>query len=122
MSFRERQRSLSTAFVSWRCCERRDMPAAQRSLVFRPPGTGWARSHAQNPFAEDRGCGLARIHFACRDEQNRSRGAAIDVSWDALAEARLPATIEPRMTLDLGELGAFDDAGAMPHSAVAVGE
>jgi hypothetical protein len=90
-----------------------------RKLVFRPPGASWARSHAQNPFAEDLGDGRARVHFACRDEHNRSRGAAIDVNWDELAEARVPA-MHPRLTLDIGALGAFDDAGAMPHSVLDV--
>ena len=91
----------------------------RRGLVFCPPGFGWARTHGQNPFTQDLGGGRVRVHFCCRDECNRSRGGSIDLTWDALATPTSPRT-DPRMTLDLGAEGAFDDSGAMPHSIVDV--
>jgi hypothetical protein len=90
-------------------------------LVYRPPGEGWALTHAQNPFAEDLGDKGLRCHFACRDERNRSRGACVDISWPSVvAPAGEPLSVVPRMTLDLGALGSFDDSGAMPSSIVSV--
>jgi hypothetical protein len=91
---------------------------AQRRLAFSPASTGWARTHGQNPFGQDLGGGNVRLHFACRDEQNRSHGASLDTTWDALVSAGPPLIATPRMTLDLGVLGAFDDSGAMPSVLV----
>lgn len=87
-------------------------------LVFVPPGRGWARTHGQNPFGQDLGDGRVRLHFACRDENNRSRGACVDVAWETLVNPSGPIPGDPRMTLDLGTLGAFDDSGAMPSAVV----
>jgi len=89
-------------------------------LIFRPPGSGWAQTHGQNPFAQDLGGGMARLHFACRDERKRSRCASLDIGWDEMVTLRTPMAQSPRMTLDIGALGAFDDCGAMPHSVVEV--
>jgi hypothetical protein len=57
-----------------------------------------------------------RIHFSCRDDNNRSRGgwAEVEVEEDKLVVVR--AALWP--SLDLGRLGAFDDCGAMPGSLV----
>jgi predicted GH43/DUF377 family glycosyl hydrolase len=61
-----------------------------------------------------------RVHFAGRDEKNRSRSGWVDVAvWDD-ALTVVEAAQEP--SLDLGRLGAFDDAGAMPHSLVSDGD
>jgi hypothetical protein len=60
-----------------------------------------------------------RVHFACRDENNRSRGgwAEVEVVEDGLRVVRSA----PKPSLDLGRLGAFDDAGAMPGCLISDG-
>ncbi|MBI4695825.1 MAG: hypothetical protein HY749_17605 [Gammaproteobacteria bacterium] len=84
-------------------------------LVFSPSGHGWMRSHAQNPFPESLGHGKYRVHFAARDAQNRARGGWFD--FDIRDPGRvLAVSAEP--TLELGDLGAFDDCGVMPNSIV----
>jgi hypothetical protein len=87
-------------------------------LKFKPTGNGWTVSHGQNPFAEDLGGGRVRLHFACRDDKKRSRGASLDATWDQLVAENTPLTDQPQMTLEIGALGAFDDCGAMPSSLV----
>ena len=85
-------------------------------LIFEPPRKGWMMSHAQNPFCEpldDKG--LYRVHFASRDEKNRSRGGTFD--FDVRRPEKTLAVSE-KPTLDLGELGAFDDSGVMPSTLV----
>ena len=83
-------------------------------LTYRPTGAPWHRSHCQNPFAQDLGEGRQRIHFACRDEKNRSQGgwAEIDAGFNVVRAFETPS-------LTIGRPGAFDDAGAMPGCLVA---
>lgn len=91
---------------------------SKRGLVFRPTGRGWMTTHAQNPFPEPLGGGRYRVHFAARDAANRARGGFFEIDVDAPAHA-LSAAESP--SLDLGELGCFDDCGAMPSCLVDVG-
>lgn len=92
----------------------------RQGLVHRPTGRWWHQSHCQNPFAQTLPGGRWRVHFAGRDEKNRSRSGWADVAVRDGGLAVVAAAEEP--SLDLGRLGAFDDAGAMPHSLVADGE
>ena len=48
-------------------------------LVYAPTGTPWHRSHCQNPFVQQLSGSRYRVHFAARDEKNRSRGAWADI-------------------------------------------
>jgi hypothetical protein len=87
--------------------------------IIEPGILPWMVTHAQNPFPERIGDHLYRIHFAGRDEKNRSRGGF------AIVDMRTPdrrAEIHPRPCLDLGALGAFDDGGAMPSCLLTVGD
>jgi hypothetical protein len=94
------------------------MPEAHErlGLVYTPTGAPWHLSHCQNPFVQRLANARYRIHFACRDDKNRSRGgwAEVEVGDGKLAVVR--AARAP--SLDLGRLGAFDDCGAMPGSLV----
>ncbi len=80
-------------------------------LVFRPSGeASWMQSHAAVPIAESLGENLFKIYFSSRDKFNRSYTGytVIDIG-------------RPNQILDLstkpvlvpGELGEFDDSGAM---------
>jgi hypothetical protein len=87
-------------------------------VIFTPGGAEWMVSHAQNPLPEPLGGGQYRVHFASRDRQNRSRGGYFE--FDIANPAKtLDYSTQP--TLDLGELGAFDDAGVMPSALVDTG-
>jgi hypothetical protein len=88
-------------------------------LVANPTGAPWHLSHCQAPFAQALAGGRSRVHFAGRDERNRSRGNWVEIR---LGDSGIePVRFAPRPSLDLGRLGAFDDAGAMPSSLVEVG-
>lgn len=87
--------------VSWRKLGR----------IFSPAGeVSWMRSHAAVPIAEPLVDGLFRVYFSTRDVQNRSHTAfvVIDITrpCDVLEVSTVPV-------LGPGELGAFDDSGAM---------
>jgi hypothetical protein len=85
-------------------------------LVYTPTGVLWHRSHCQNPFVQALPGSRYRVHFAARDEKNRSRGAWADVEVQDGKLVAVGTAIKP--SLDLGRLGAFDDCGAMPGSLV----
>lgn len=87
-------------------------------LIFAPQGRGWMSTHAQNPLPEPLGNGHYRVHFSARDERNRSRGGYFVFHINRPKEI-LEVSESP--TIDLGTLGAFDDAGCMPSSLVSWG-
>lgn len=84
-------------------------------LLFQPSGEDWMVSHAQNPLPEHLGRGRYRVHFAARDSANQARGGFFVFS---LGDPRTIEEVVATPTLDLGSLGAFDDAGVMPSSLV----
>jgi hypothetical protein len=85
-------------------------------LIDRPVGSGWHVSHCQNPFAQKLAGSRYRVHFAGRDTQNRSRGGWVELEIRGGSFAVSRRASGP--SLELGRLGAFDDAGAMPGSLV----
>ncbi|MCC8937324.1 hypothetical protein H8A99_12775 [Bradyrhizobium sp. Arg68] len=85
-------------------------------LVYGPTGAAWHRSHCQNPFVQQLSATRYRVHFAARDDKNRSQGAWADVELENSGLVVKEAATAPSLTL--GRLGAFDDCGAMPGSIV----
>jgi hypothetical protein len=85
-------------------------------LVYGPTGAAWHRSHCQNPFAQQLSPTRHRVHFAARDDKNRSQGAWVDVEVTPSGLVAKEAATAPSLTL--GRLGTFDDCGAMPGSLV----
>jgi hypothetical protein len=85
-------------------------------LIYTPTGAPWHRSHCQNPFVQELSQARYRVHFAARDEKNRSQGAWADVEVKEGGLAVVNAAKKP--SLELGRLGAFDDCGAMPGNLV----
>lgn len=89
-------------------------------LICQPNGAPWALTHCAAPFAQQLSGSHYRIHFATRDDQNRSRGAwaefeATDRELVFVGYSRAPS-------LDLGRLGAFDDTGAIPSCLLQDGD
>jgi hypothetical protein len=68
------------------------------------------RSHATLPIAELIDGDVYRIYFSSRDGQNRSRTFSLVIDLNRPHQL-LEVSTDP--LLDLGELGGFDDSGAM---------
>lgn len=86
--------------------------------MIRPGQFEWNRTHAQNPFPEHIGGDRYKIHFAGRDKLYRSQGGYVEIDMKRPGKV-LYMTEKP--TLELGELGCFDDCGVMPSCLVKQG-
>jgi predicted GH43/DUF377 family glycosyl hydrolase len=92
------------------------MKWVKKGLIFKPQGDlDWMVSHAMIPFAESVGGDLYRVYCAARDSQNRSNGAYVVVDIRNPKEI-LDMSKEP--VLVPGDLGTFDDSGALPSWVV----
>jgi hypothetical protein len=77
----------------------------------------WMHSHAMIPIAEHLGGDAFRVYFSPRDRANRGHGAYLEI------DLRNPLKVErlhSRPILEPGELGCFDDSGALPNAIVNV--
>ena len=84
----------------------------KRGLVFSADGRyPWMKSHAQLPVADHISEAVVRIYFGTRDEFNRTVTTFCEV---AAEDPRKVLYVHDRPVLGLGELGCFDDSGAMP--------
>lgn len=89
-------------------------------LIFEPDKSlAWQQSHAQNPFPVQLSEHVFRVFYASRDKDNTSRTGYFDLD---MREPHAPKNYSKTPALDLGELGAFDDCGAMPHSITKIGD
>lgn len=82
--------------------------------IFCPDGSSdWMHTHAMIPIPEHISGDLFKIYFTPRDKDNRGHGAylVIDIT-DPLNILELSET----PVLEPGELGCFDDRGALPNS------
>lgn len=83
----------------------------KRGLIFCPEGeTPWMKTHAAVPIAESLGGSLFKIYFSSRDDLNRSYTGYVVVDIDR-PNCILDLSKDP--VLGPGELGEFDDSGAM---------
>jgi hypothetical protein len=84
----------------------------RKGLIFKPDNHyEWMVTHAQAPIVDRVNHEILRIHFSTRDKYNRSVAAYIEVEAD---NPQNVLYIHDRPVLGLGELGCFDDSGAMP--------
>lgn len=87
--------------------------------VFCPDGSSdWMHSHAMIPIAEQIDGDLFRIYFSARDRRNRGHGAYLEVD---MRQPTKVLRVYDKPVLEPGELGGFDDSGALPNSIVNVG-
>lgn len=78
----------------------------------------WMFSHAMIPIAEPLGGDLIRVYFSPRDKNNRGHGAYLELDMrDPLKVQHLHCS----PILEPGDLGCFDDSGALPNALVNVG-
>lgn len=78
----------------------------------------WAASHAALPAVDLSSAEEPRLYFSVRDANGRSRIARAGLAID---QAGAHGVIEPAPVLDLGSLGAFDDAGVTSSCVVNAG-
>jgi len=95
------------------------MPWEKRGLFYTPRNNGdWMVSHAQFPVVDPIDDDVLRIYFGTRSSKVQTVTTYIEVA------AEDPARIlyeHDRPVLGLGELGCFDDGGAMPSWLVEYG-
>jgi hypothetical protein len=91
----------------------------KRGLIYHTVSNeDWMVSHAQLPTVDKISDEVLRIYFGTRDAFNRTVTTYLEV------EANNPGKIlylHPKPVLSLGELGCFDDSGAMPSWIVNYG-
>lgn len=75
----------------------------------------WMYSHAMIPIAEHIRGDYFRIYFSPRDKWNRGHGAYLEID---LKNPRNILILSKNPVLEPGELGCFDDSGALPNSLV----
>lgn len=75
----------------------------------------WMYSHATIPIAEQIDGDLYRIYFTSRDKLNRGHGAFLEIDMRSPTKV---LRINKDPILIPGELGCFDDSGALPNSIV----
>jgi hypothetical protein len=84
----------------------------KKGLIFKPDNSyEWMMSHAQVPIADKLSDDVLRIYFGTRDKSNRTVTTYIEVEAD---NPQNILYIHDKPVLGLGELGCFDDSGAMP--------
>jgi len=77
--------------------------------IFRPDNNyPWMVSHAANPFAEHLSGSIYRVYFTCRNVENQSHIAYVDVDADNNFKV---VAIADKPLLSPGEPGMFDDSG-----------
>ncbi|MBW2340012.1 MAG: hypothetical protein JRF50_06635 [Deltaproteobacteria bacterium] len=87
----------------------------KKGLLIQPGTFEWMVTYAQNPFVENVENSLYKVHFAGRDRANRARGGYASVDFKDSVKLLY---ITPEPTIDLGDLGCFDDCGVMPSCIV----
>ena len=88
--------------------------------VFNASGQAdWMRAHAAVPFAWHRGGNSFDVFFSSRDAEQRSYTGRLVME---LGESARVLDLDTTPTLAPGELGCFDDSGAMLSWIAQVGE
>jgi hypothetical protein len=88
----------------------------KRGIIFRADKQfPWMCHHSSVPIAEKINERVLRIYFGPRDAEGRTVVAFIEVDADNPSRV---LRIHDRPVLGLGELGTFDDSGAMPSCIV----
>ncbi|MCK9482634.1 MAG: hypothetical protein M0R38_12910 [Bacteroidia bacterium] len=77
----------------------------------------WMYSHAMIPIAENIHDDIFRVYFSSRDKHNRGHGAYLEIDIKNPQEI-LYLSEEP--VLKPGELGCFDDSGALPNTLITI--
>ncbi len=83
----------------------------KKGLIYKPDGSRpFSRTHAQVPFGYPMSDRL-RVYFATRDEHSASATSFVELDHDDLSKV---VYIHDKPCLTKGEVGMFDETGAMP--------
>lgn len=77
----------------------------------------WLFSHAMIPIAEHLDGDIFRIYFSSRDKTNRGHGGFLDIDIKQPTKVK---GLSKEPIIQPGDLGCFDDSGALPNSLVTV--
>src|SRR5690606_489475 len=81
-------------------------------LIHVPESNGdWMVTHAQMPVVDLLDCGLIRVYFGTRNSRNHTQTTYIEARADNPCEVTY---VHDKVVLGCGDLGCFDDGGAMP--------
>ena len=84
----------------------------KQGVIFTPSEHyDWMMSHAQMPIVDRLSDDVLRIFFGTRNASNLTSTAYIDVEAD---NPKNVLYVHPKPAVGLGELGCFDDGGALP--------
>jgi len=87
------------------------MKWVKKGLIFALPGSlEWMATHAAVPIAEKLDGDIYRIYCSVRDRQNRSQLAYFEID---ITHPQKTIRLSKKPMLTYGELGAFDESGAM---------
>jgi len=78
----------------------------------------WMYSHAMIPIAEHVTGNIYRVYYSSRDKKNRAQGAYLEI--DITRPQRI-LKLSKIPVLSFGELGCFDDSGALPNCLIKAG-
>ena len=88
------------------------MKWVKKGLIFKSDNNyEWMASHTQLPIVDKMNDDTLRIYFGTRDKSNRTVTTYIEVLSN---NPRTIVYLHKKPLLGLGELGCFDDSGAMP--------
>ena len=84
----------------------------KKGFIYKPKGNHhWMQSHAQLPTVAKVNDDVLRVYYGTRDKFDRTVTTYIEVQAD---NPQNILYVHDRPVLGLGELGCFDDSGAMP--------
>ena len=84
----------------------------KKGLIFKPDGSKeWMMSHGQLPLVDQISDAVLRVYFGTRDQFNRTVTTYLEVLAD---HPQTVLHIHGEPVLGLGNVGCFDDSGAMP--------
>ncbi|MEM7034905.1 MAG: hypothetical protein AAF629_35525, partial [Chloroflexota bacterium] len=107
-------------YVRWNKDELAHMQWKKMGLIYKPDNVHpWSVSHAQVPIVDRVNDDVLRIYFGTRDKTNRTVTTYIEVEAD---NPQHILYVHDKQCLGLGELGCFDDSGAMPSWIVNQGD
>jgi len=96
------------------------MKWTKKGLIFRPSNNyDWMRTHAALPIADHIKDDIFKIYFSSRDSQNRSFTTFIEID---ITNPKKILHISEKPIISPGEIGSFDDSGAMGSCLVNFGE
>jgi len=88
----------------------------KKGLVFKPNSNeSWLCSHAAVPIAYHLDDDIYRIYFSSRDKENRSQIAYLELDINNPSKI---LHICKKPVIPFGEIGTFDDNGAMPSCII----